>query len=124
MILYSGGGSGNTVHKLNLYSNNIRFSTVTTAITDAPLSSQADSDTNTRMIINSSGNIGMGSGVTSPSKLLSIGYNNSGFSKGINNDLVFSSYGNNTFTTDSGGYFIAEKGGHRIRRAMCYTCPL
>ena len=116
--LYS-GASGNSTHKLHLYSNNLYFSTISTAITNAPSSSQADFAANTHMLINSSGNIGMGAGVTSPSKLVSIGYNNSGFSKGSNNDLVFSSNGNNTFTTDSGGYFIAEKGiGINITNAV------
>ena len=110
--LYS-GASGNSTHKLHLYSNNLYFSTISTAIANAP------SAANTHMLINSSGNIGMGASVTTPSKLVSIGYNNSGFSKGSNNDLVFSSYGNNTFTTDSGGYFISEKGiGINITNAV------
>ena len=105
LLIWNGNGNGNATSNIHIQSNNIHFSTLTGAISD-----QSGAASNTKMLIHSNGNVGVGSSVTTPAKLLSIGYNNSGFSTGTSNDLIFSSNGIETFTTDNGGYFIANKG--------------
>jgi len=104
LLIWNGNGTGNTDSDIHIRSNNIHFSTINTAILDK------NGSTATKMLIHSNGNVGVGSSVTTPAKLLSIGYNNSGFSTGTSNDLIFSSKGLTTFTADIGGYFIADKG--------------
>ena len=107
LLIWNGNGS-NTTSNIRIQSNNIHFSTLTGTISD-----QSGSTGNTKMLIHSNGNVGVGSSVTTPDKLLSIGYDNSGFSTGSYNSasaLIFSSNGIETFTTDIGGYFIANKG--------------
>ena len=113
LLIWNGNGSGNVDSDIHIRSNNIHFSTIATAISDKT------GTTDTKMLIHSNGNVGVGTGTTTPDKLLSIGYNNSGFSTGsysyanqlpISNALIFSSNGLTTFTADIGGYFIADKG--------------
>ena len=72
--------------------------------TSSEISNQPNTFPSTNMVITPSGNIGVGQNVNIPSKLLSIGYNNSGFSKGTNNSLVLSSQDNVVFTADNSGF--------------------
>jgi len=88
-----------------LHSNQLNFSTTSSEITNQPATFPL-----TNMVITSSGNVGVGETANIPSKLLSIGYNDSGFSKGSSDDLILYSKDNIALTTDSSGYLTAGKG--------------
>ena len=88
-----------TAKQTFIHTNQLNFST-----TSSEISNQPSTFPSTNMVITPSGNIGVGQNVNIPSKLLSIGYNNSGFSKGTNNSLILSSQDNVVFTADNSGF--------------------